>query len=69
MLVEHLLREARRRGYRRVSLETSVFPAFQPARRLYARFGFTECGPFADYADDPHSVFMTKTLDPTEHHA
>ena len=34
----------------------------RPARRLYERFGFRYCGPFADYADDPYSVFMTKEL-------
>jgi putative acetyltransferase len=37
-------------------------PGFDPARRLYARFGFAECGPFADYAEDPYSVFMTRTV-------
>ena len=36
--------------------------AFEPARRLYARFGFTYCGPFADYVEDPYSVFMTREL-------
>ena len=34
--------------------------AFDPARRLYARHGFDDCAPFADYADDPNSVFMTR---------
>ena len=61
-LLEHLLLEARRRHYKRVSLETSALAAFQPARRLYTRFGFERCGPFDDYADDPNSVFMTKEL-------
>jgi len=26
------------------------------------RFGFVECGPFADYVEDPNSLFMTKEL-------
>ena len=30
--------------------------------RLYERFGFTRCGPFADYREDPYSVFMTRAL-------
>ena len=32
---------------------------FLPARALYARHGFVECGPFGDYREDPNSVFMT----------
>ena len=54
--------EARRRGYRRLSLETGSQPEFAPARALYARFGFVECGPFGDYRLDPCSTFMTRAL-------
>ena len=36
--------------------------AFAPARALYERFGFEYCAPFADYREDPHSVFMTVEL-------
>lgn len=61
-MLEHILAEAGRRGYRRISLETGSVAAFEPARRLYAGFGFEVCGPFADYAEDPYSVFMTRTL-------
>lgn len=61
MLV-HLLDEARRRGYERLSLETGSQDGFEPARRLYASFGFTVCGPFGDYRLDPYSVFMTLPL-------
>jgi len=61
-LMRHMLEEANRRSYRRLSLETGSAPAFAPARKLYERFGFTPCGPFADYVDDPHSVFMTRTI-------
>ena len=61
-LVEHIIREAKRRNYKRVSLETGSMEAFAPAQRLYARFGFIECAPFADYIEDPNSVFMTKEL-------
>jgi putative acetyltransferase len=61
-LLETILIEARRREYTRVSLETGSQDFFTPARRLYARHGFTECGPFGSYALDPHSVFMTLEL-------
>jgi putative acetyltransferase len=56
--------EAVRRGYRRLSLETGSLAAFVPARRLYESFGYRYGGPFADYGLDPHSVFMTKELNP-----
>ena len=35
---------------------------FFPARRLYEKFCFEYCGPFADYRPDPNSVFMTRAL-------
>ncbi len=61
-LLEHLLEEAKKRKYKRVSLETGTMNAFAPAHHLYAKFGFSECGPFADYVEDPNSLFMTKEL-------
>lgn len=61
-LLSHIIEEARRRGYRRLSLETGSMDAFAPARKLYADFGFSYCGPFADYVEDPYSVFMTRKL-------
>jgi putative acetyltransferase len=63
-LLQHIVEEARRRGYRRLSLETGSMEAFAPARALYARFGFLPCPPFADYVLDPFSVFMTLELEP-----
>ena len=61
-LMRHILAEAGRRRYRRLSLETGSAPAYAPARSLYASFGFQYCEPFGDYVLDPHSVFMTRTL-------
>lgn len=58
----HLMQVARIRGYRRVSLETGSMGYFSPARELYAKYGFSECAPFADYVPDPNSVFMTLAL-------
>ena len=62
ILLKHILEEAENRKYTRVSLETGSMDAFIPARNLYARFGFRECGPFADYVEDPYSAYMTKEL-------
>jgi putative acetyltransferase len=61
-LMRHILEEARKRRYRRLSLETGSMAAFAPAHSLYARFGFEPCRPFADYIEDPYSVFMTREL-------
>lgn len=61
-LLNHILEEAKRRGYSRLSLETGSMEAFEPARKLYAGFGFTYCEPFADYIEDPYSVFMTREI-------
>jgi putative acetyltransferase len=61
-MLEHLLLEARARGYERLSLETGSGEAFAPARRLYARYGFEACEPFGDYVEDPWSRFMSLRL-------
>lgn len=69
-LLEVIIDDARRRGVRRISLETGSADFFLPARTLYARAGFVECGPFGHYRPDPHSTFMTRDLgliDPAEH--
>ena len=61
-LLNHILEESKRRSYRRLSIETGSMEAFEPARTLYANFGFTYCEPFADYVEDPNSVFMRREL-------
>lgn len=58
-LLRHILEQARARGYSRLSLETGSSDFYAPAVRLYERHGFSMCGPFAGYTEDPHSVFMT----------
>ncbi|CAM3768861.1 N-acetyltransferase YsnE [Bordetella tumulicola] len=61
-ILAHIIEAARSRGYERLSLETGTMQAFQPAQRLYQSVGFTYCGPFGEYAEDPNSVFMTLRL-------
>lgn len=58
LMLRHILDDARARKLQRVYLETGTEDYFAPARRLYARHGFTECPPFAGYTLDPNSVFM-----------
>jgi putative acetyltransferase len=62
LLLEHIITEAKRMGFTRLSLETGSAGFFLPARKLYEKFGFAYCEPFADYRPDPHSVFMTRML-------
>ena len=61
-LLQHIVGEAKRRGYRRLSLETGSMEYFKPARELYYKFGFTRCAPFAGYIEDPNSVFMSRDI-------
>ena len=62
LMLMHIAEQARARHMQRLSLETGSQDAFLPARALYASFGFVACGPFGDYVDDLHSVFMTLPL-------
>lgn len=61
-LLTHILAEAARMGFTRMSLETGSAEFFAPARSLYQKFGFDYCAPFADYRPDPHSVYLTRRL-------
>lgn len=62
IMLTHIISEAKKRGYTRLSLETGSMPFFEPARKLYKKHGFKYCAPFSDYKEDPNSVFMTKEL-------
>ena len=61
-MLEHLVDQAKAAGFARLSLETGVQPTFVAARALYERAGYTVCGPFEGYWDDPNSLFMTRAL-------
>lgn len=61
-ILTHLIKESVGRGYRKLSLETGSGPAFDPAHALYEKYGFTYCGPFGGYRDDPFSRFMMLEL-------
>ena len=59
-LVTALDATARTEGFTKLCLETG--DDLYPAHRLYRRLGFKDCGPFGDYVEGPHSVFMEKRL-------
>jgi len=60
-LMDDLETRARAAGLPLVRLETG--PKLAAAVALYAARGYTERGPFGDYADHPASLFMEKRLD------
>lgn len=59
-LLDNLESRAREEGVSLLRLETGV--KNDAALALYSRAGFVRCAPFADYAPDPLSVFMQKTI-------
>ena len=61
-MLDHIIREARRAGLTSLWLETGSSAPFTPALRLYEFTGFTRCGPFDGYVEDPFSVFMKRTI-------
>jgi putative acetyltransferase len=61
-ILERIISEARGRGYRKLSLETGSMSYFEPAHRLYRKYGFRVCQPFNGYVEDPNSLFMTLEL-------
>lgn len=63
LLLGHLIGQARARGWHRLNLETGTNASFIPAHALYRRFGFVDCGPYADYVESPHNRYMTLALE------
>jgi putative acetyltransferase len=58
MVLEYIIGEARRRGYARLSLETGSGAAFEPALKLYRKYGFIEGGAFDGYQKSPFNQFL-----------
>jgi putative acetyltransferase len=49
-------------GYAYLMLETSE--KFEPAMRLYMRYGFESCEPFGEYVSKAHNTYMKKRIAP-----
>lgn len=62
VMLEHLLRLARARGYERVCLETGSGPAFEPAIALYRKYGFEPSEAFGDYVASEFNQFFALAL-------
>jgi putative acetyltransferase len=61
-LLEHAIDTATAHGCSAIVLETGAEPHFAAARGLYLARGFTPCPPFAEYTDDPNSVYLRLEL-------
>ena len=64
-ILDHIIAEARQRGYSRLSLETGSGPAFEPALKLYRKYGFVDGEPFGGYEKSPSissSILTCATL-------
>lgn len=62
-LLAHIIGEARRRGYRRLSLETGRGASFDAALALYRKYGFANGGAFADYTASDFNQFLHLDLE------
>lgn len=61
-ILQIMITESKALGLKQLWLETGSFDFFAPARALYTRHGFVECGPYEGYKADPNSTFMTKAI-------
>jgi putative acetyltransferase len=57
-ILDHIVAEARKRAYTRLSLETGSGAAFEPALALYRQRGFVSGGAFGDYEKSPFNQFL-----------
>lgn len=61
-LLQHILTAAKKLRYQRIYLETGSSKAFEPARRLYEKFGFEYGAPFSDYVKNANSVYLSMEI-------
>ncbi|MFT4096359.1 MAG: GNAT family N-acetyltransferase [Rhodoblastus sp.] len=57
-LLDHVIAEARRRGLKRLSLETGSGPAFEAALALYRKRGFQDGPAFGGYEKSAFNQFL-----------
>ena len=61
-IINHLIQEAKKLKISKLSIETGAGEFFLPARKLFSKFGFKKCPPFAHYREDPNSCYYTLSL-------
>ncbi len=58
-IINHLIEEAKKLNISKLSIETGAGEFFLPARKLFLKFGFKICPPFAHYKEDPNSCYYS----------
>ena len=61
-IIDHLIEEAKKLEISKLSIETGAGEFFLPARKLFSKFGFKACPPFAHYKEDSNSCYYTLNL-------
>ena len=61
-IIDHLIEEAKKLEVSKLSIETGAGNFFLTARKLFSKFGFKKCLPFAHYKNDPNSCYYTLDL-------
>tara|TARA_B100001750_G_C15196056_1_gene441232 strand:+ start:205 stop:669 length:465 start_codon:yes stop_codon:yes gene_type:complete len=57
-IITHLIGEAKKLNIEKISIETGSGKFFKSARKLFKKFGFKKCEPFAHYKIDSNSCYM-----------
>ena len=61
-IINHLIEESKKLNIIKLSVETGAGKFFLPARKLFEKFGFESCLPFAHYKKDPNSCYYSLNL-------
>ncbi|KAF3391355.1 putative N-acetyltransferase YsnE [Penicillium rolfsii] len=61
-IVQHIIDEAKRRGYVALFLETGTDDSFKSAREFYGGLGFKACEAFGGYVASGKNCFLTLEL-------
>ena len=57
-IISYLIDMAKEEGIKKLSIETGAGKFFEPARKLFKKFGFETCEPFSNYKKDPNSCYF-----------
>lgn len=61
-ILQHIIQEARERGWTKLSLETGTGPSFDAAHHIYETHGFIPAEAFGDYKATDFNRFFSLTL-------
>ena len=61
-IISHLIDQAKQIGIKKLSIESGAGEFFSPARKLFQKFGFKACKPFAHYKEDLNSCYFSLNI-------